>query len=260
MTDPKVSEHSLVKAAAPDAERATAAPHERAIEALIASDKGAFQPRPRDELTTRSVNILVASTALLVLAPFLIPLGLLVAATSRGPIIYRQTRVGLDRRRRSQPLDIGRDRRVRDLGGEAFHIYKFRSMVDDAEHDGAVWATANDARVTSLGRVLRALRLDEAPQLINVLRGDMNIVGPRPERPGIFLHLRDVIEDYPLRQLGRPGITGWAQINHHYDQTIDDVRTKVRYDLEYLRHQGLTEDLRIMLKTIPVMLLRRGSL
>ena len=234
--------------------------HEAQIEALIAPGRGAFEPRPRHELATRSVNVLIASTALLILAPMLIPIGLLVAATSDGPIIYVQTRVGLDRRRRRQPIDIKRDRRVRDLGGEVFHIYKFRSMVADAERAGAVWAAQGDARVTTLGRALRAMRLDEMPQLVNVLRGEMNIVGPRPERPGIFVRLREAIEDYPLRQRGRPGITGWAQINHPYDRSIDDVRTKVRYDLEYLRRQGVAEDLRIMLRTIPVMLFRRGSL
>ena len=236
------------------------APHETPIEALSAPDRAAFEPRLRHELATRSVNVLIASTALLVLAPVLIPIGLLVAATSDGPIIYVQTRVGLDRRRRRQPIDVKRDRRVRDLGGEAFHIYKFRSMVADAERSGAVWASQGDARVTPVGRALRAMRLDEMPQLVNVIRGEMNIVGPRPERPGIFVRLREAIEDYPLRQRGRPGITGWAQINHPYDRSIDDVRTKVRYDLEYLRHQGVAEDLRIMLRTIPVMLFRRGSL
>jgi len=107
--------------------------------------------------------------------------------------------------------------------------------------------------------VLRQYRLDELPQLLNVLRGEMNIVGPRPERPTIFAELRGHIAEYPLRQRAKPGITGLAQINHHYDRSIDDVRTKVGYDLEYIRRQSLREDLRIMLKTIPVVLLRRGG-
>ncbi len=102
--------------------------------------------------------------------------------------------------------------------------------------------------------MLRQYRLDELPQLLNVLRGDMNIVGPRPERPTIFAELREHIAEYPLRQRAKPGITGLAQINHHYDRSLDDVRTKVSYDLEYIRRQSLREDLRIMLKTIPTIL------
>jgi lipopolysaccharide/colanic/teichoic acid biosynthesis glycosyltransferase len=130
----------------------------------------------------------------------------------------------------------------------------------DAEPDGrAVWARADDERVTPLGRVLRRSRLDELPQLFNVLRGEMNIVGPRPERPCIFARLRNDIEEYPLRQLAKPGITGWAQINQTYDTCVDDVRTKVHYDLEYLQRQSLVEDLKIMAMTVPVMIFRKGG-
>jgi lipopolysaccharide/colanic/teichoic acid biosynthesis glycosyltransferase len=133
-------------------------------------------------------------------------------------------------------------------------------MCVDAEcRSGAVWASRNDSRVTPVGRVLRRCRLDELPQLFNVLRGDMNIVGPRPERPSIFCRLREEIPDYPLRQRTRPGITGWAQIRQAYDTCIEDARNKVRLDLEYLQRRDLLEDLRIMLKTIPVMLFRRGG-
>src|SRR5581483_9490087 len=171
-----------------------------------------FTPRPRSEIANRLVNVAIAGIALAVLSPLLVLIGVLVAATSPGPVIYVQTRVGVERRRRRRPVDLGCDRRVRDIGGSAFHIYKFRSMVADAERAGAVWAKQGDARVTPLGRVLRASRLDELPQLVNVLLGDMNIVGPRPERPSIFAQLRESIDEYPKRQLGRPGITGWAQI------------------------------------------------
>jgi lipopolysaccharide/colanic/teichoic acid biosynthesis glycosyltransferase len=166
--------------------------------------------------------------------------------------------VGLDRR---EPLDLARNqRRERNLGGRPFTIYKFRTMRVDAENGcGAVWAQQQDPRVTALGRVLRQYRLDELPQLINVLKGDMNIVGPRPERPTIFAELRDRIAEYPLRQRAKPGITGLAQINHHYDRSLQDVRTKVQYDLEYIRCQSVAEDLRIMLKTVPVIFLRRGG-
>ena len=104
---------------------------------------------------------------------------------------------------------------------------------------GAVWATKGDTRVTPVGRVMRKYRVDELPQLVNVIRGEMNIVGPRPERPSIFSRLCDDIAEYPMRQRAKPGITGWAQVNHRYDTSVDDVRTKVRYDLEYLRRQGI---------------------
>ena len=139
-------------------------------------------------------------------------------------------------------------------------MYKFRSMRVDAEKNGqAVWAMKRDPRVTLVGRVLRRTRLDELPQLYNVLKGDMNIVGPRPERPTIFADLRATIPEYPMRQRVKPGITGWAQINQSYDACVDDVRRKVKYDLEYVQRQGLVEDLRIMSMTVPVMLFGRGG-
>jgi lipopolysaccharide/colanic/teichoic acid biosynthesis glycosyltransferase len=159
------------------------------------------------------------------------------------------------------PVDaVQNHRRERDLGGRLFTIYKFRTMWVDAENgSGAVWAQQHDPRVTSIGRLLRQYRLDELPQLFNVLQGEMNIVGPRPERPTIFAELREHIAEYPLRQRALPGITGLAQINHHYDRSLEDVRTKVHYDLEYIRRQCVAEDFRIMLKTVPVVLLRRGG-
>jgi lipopolysaccharide/colanic/teichoic acid biosynthesis glycosyltransferase len=122
-----------------------------------------------------------------------------------------------------------------------------------------VWARPNDPRVTSVGRVLRKYRLDELPQLFNVLLGDMNIVGPRPEQPSIVTNLQQQIQNYPLRHKVRPGITGWAQINHHYDASIEDVKRKVSLDLEYIGKQSFTEDLKIMLRTVPVVVLRKGG-
>ena len=119
-----------------------------------------------------------------------------------------------------------------------------------------MWATVTDPRVTPLGRFMRKFRIDELPQLINVVRGDMNIVGPRPERPSIVARLREDIREYPLRQRVKPGITGLAQINQNYDSCLEDVRAKVRYDLEYLRTQSMTEDLVIMAKTVPTMVLK----
>lgn len=139
-------------------------------------------------------------------------------------------------------------------------IYKFRTMRVNAEQPtGAVWASKQDSRVTPIGQIMRKYRIDELPQLLNVIRGEMNIVGPRPERPSIFSRLCDDIADYPLRQRAKPGITGWAQVNQAYDTSIDDVRSKVRFDLEYIERQGLAEDFRIMARTLPVMIFRRGG-
>src|SRR5204862_4765752 len=123
-----------------------------------------------------------------------------------------------------------------------------------APENGArqVWAVPDDDRVTPVGRVLRKFRLDELPQLINVLKGDMNIVGPRPEQPAIFVYLREQIEGYQRRQRVRPGITGWAQINLAYDQSVEDVRRKVALDLEYIHRQSALEDFKIMCRTLPV--------
>jgi lipopolysaccharide/colanic/teichoic acid biosynthesis glycosyltransferase len=201
----------------------------------------------------------VASVALVLVSPVIAVFGVLVRLTSRGPIFYKQVRVGVDKRwmRAGQQND---DQRSRDLGGRAFTIYKFRSMYVDAEtQSGAVWATKGDRRVTPIGRVMRKCRVDELPQLINVIRDDMNIVGPRPERPSIFARLCQDIEEYPIRQRAKPGITGWAQINHSYDATIEDVRRKVQYDLEYLQRQSVVEDVRIMARTLPVMLFGKGA-
>jgi len=215
--------------------------------------------RPRSEIAARILNIVIASVALVLLSPLLLVVGVLVKLTSPGPIIYRQIRIGLDRRTRSgnKPLY---DRRSIDLGGRVFAMYKFRSMRMDAEkHTGAVWAQQSDSRVTPIGRVMRKTRIDELPQLLNVLLGDMSIVGPRPERPSIFRQLSRSIDSYELRQRARPGITGWAQVNQKYDSCLADVENKVRYDLEYLQRQSVAEDLRIMLRTVPTILLRKGG-
>ena len=216
-------------------------------------------PRSRRENICRLMNVALASVALLVLSPVLLVFAALIKLTSPGPIFYSQPRVGFDRRRARRDGE-SYDRRTRDLGGRPFLIHKFRTMRINAEQPtGAVWATKGDARVTAVGRVMRKYRVDELPQLVNVLRGEMNIVGPRPERPSIFSRLCDDIEEYPLRQRAKPGITGWAQINQRYDTSVDDVRTKVQYDLEYLRRQGTAEDLMIMARTLPVMIFQRGG-
>jgi lipopolysaccharide/colanic/teichoic acid biosynthesis glycosyltransferase len=212
----------------------------------------------RGQLLRRALNLILALVGVVLLFPLMLLIAFLVWLTSPGPVLYTQVRVGLDRR---LPADANQNhRRQRDIGGRPFTIYKFRTMRVDAENgSGAVWAQQRDPRVTSIGRLLRQYRLDELPQLINVLKGEMNIVGPRPERPTIFAELREHIAEYPLRQRAKPGITGLAQINHHYDRSLEDVRTKVHYDLEYIRRQSVAEDFRIMLKTFPVILGRRGG-
>ena len=214
-------------------------------------------PAERSELASRITNVMIASLALITLLPILLLVALAVRFTSRGPVLYSQVRVGVDRRFRRKSTY---DRRGYDYGGLPFKMYKFRTMRVDAEPDGkAVWAKKGDTRITSIGAMLRKTRLDELPQLYNVLRGDMNIVGPRPERPTIFEQLREDIPQYAQRQRVKPGITGWAQINQAYDSCLDDVRNKVRFDLEYVQRQSLAYDVRIMSATLPVMLFRRGG-
>jgi lipopolysaccharide/colanic/teichoic acid biosynthesis glycosyltransferase len=202
--------------------------------------------------------VLVAILGIIITAPVWLLIAIAIKLTSRGPVIYTQTRVGIDQR--GTGIRSNDPRRKQDLGGRPFRIYKFRTMAADAEQGtGAVWAAKNDGRVTTIGRFLREYRLDELPQLINVLRGEMNVVGPRPERPAIVADLRGKIPNYQIRQRVRPGITGHAQVNLEYDSNLDDVKQKVGYDLEYIRRQGFWADLKIMAQTLPVMLFRRGS-
>lgn len=206
----------------------------------------------------RTLNVLVALIGLIAVAPLMLVVALAIRLTSRGPALFVQTRVGWNRRNGSRP--IGDCRRQADLGGKPFRIYKFRTM-DVASCNGhdETWTRPGDPRVTRLGAFLRKYRIDELPQLFNVLLGDMNIVGPRPEQPRIFSDLRERIDGYADRQGVRPGITGWAQINYHYGRTIEDVQRKLEFDLAYIRRRSTVEDARIMLRTLPVMLLRRGA-
>jgi len=216
----------------------------------------------------RRLNVHVAAVGIVALLPLMVLIALAVRLTSSGPILYSQKRVGLDRRsgprqanRKAQEApDIGR--RERDAGGQVFTMYKFRTMATPSSDSVSreVWAAPDDSRITPVGSVLRAYRLDELPQLFNVLLGDMNVVGPRPEQPAIFRELRDQVDRYPERQIVLPGITGWAQVNHPYDRCLDDVRRKVEFDLEYIRRRSPVEDLRIMARTLPVMVGRQGSL
>jgi lipopolysaccharide/colanic/teichoic acid biosynthesis glycosyltransferase len=204
----------------------------------------------------RAVNVVVAAAIVVALAPLMLLIALAVKLSSDGPVRYVQTRIGVDRRRRMSASNTGTRRR--DLGGVPFRMLKFRTMRVQPEASER-WASKDDSRITKIGRVLRQYRLDELPQFFNVLRGEMSIVGPRPEQPAIFARLRERIARYERRQRVPPGITGWAQVNLGYDESEDDVRNKLRYDLEYIERQSISEDLRIMARTVPVMLGRRGA-
>ncbi len=210
--------------------------------------------RPLRVRAARTIDVGLSGIGLLALSPVIALIAAAVRLDSSGPIFYRQRRVGLDRRTASPPAQDGA-RRTSDFGGRPFEIYKFRTMGVSAEHEtGPVWSSRNDARITRVGRWLRNYRFDELPQLLNVLKGDMSIVGPRPERPHIAVSLATEVSDYQRRHRVLPGITGWAQVHLGYDTSVDGVREKLEYDLEYIDNQSLALDLRIMLMTVPVVL------
>ena len=220
------------------------------------SAESAEHPHYR-EGARRALNVAVAAIGIVVAAPIMVAVAVAVKLSSPGPIFYRQKRVGLD----SRTSNGGNHRRKVDMGGKPFTIFKFRTMrVATPGEEIQVWASQGDPRITPIGGFLRRSRLDELPQLFNVLTGDMNIVGPRPEQPEIFQNLRSAVVNYHARQRVRPGITGRAQITLHYDSCIEDVRKKVEADLAYIHTQSVLEDLRIMVLTAPVMIFRKGAL
>ncbi len=191
------------------------------------------------QFTRQIVSMIVAGIGLLLFLPFFPIVALLIKLTSTGPIFFRQTRVG--------------------MGGRNFYVYKFRSMFTDAEAGGAKWATKNDPRVTKWGMFMRKTRIDEIPQLWNVLRGDMGFVGPRPERPEFVPMLSEHLPFYYLRHLIRPGLTGWAQVRYGYGATLEESREKLEFDLYYIKHASLGLDLLIMFETVKTILRRRGA-
>jgi len=198
--------------------------------------------------------------------PLMLVIGILVKLTSAGPILFAQTRVG-ENRRRAERRQVGTDavqnagRRRVDHCGRLFTVYKFRTMYVDAESTtGPVWARRNDPRVTPLGRFLRKTHLDELPQIINVLRGEMSLVGPRPERPYFVRQLKDKVAGYRNRLTVKPGITGLAQIRHEYDQTLHDVSCKIAWDRLYVAKQSLFVDMSILLATVRVAVVGKPSL
>jgi len=216
----------------------------------------------------RTIDVTLALLALVLLSPVFAAVAILVKLSSQGPVLYKQERVGLDRRlgnRRteSRPVTAERrngDRRRVESSGKLFEIYKFRSMVVDAEREGGpVWASPGDPRVTRIGRYLRLFRLDELPQLWNVLKGDMSIVGPRPERPHFVERFTNAIPRYRERLKVPPGITGLAQVLRAYDSSEEDVRLKTDYDNFYVNHRSMMLDLKIMAKTVGVVAARKGA-
>lgn len=219
-----------------------------------------LQTRLWNRRARRAVNVLAAIALIILSAPVMMAAAIAVRLSSPGPILFTQPRVGLDRRNGFR-RNSDDPRRRQDLGGRVFEIYKFRTMVDEPpENRREVWASEDDPRITPVGRIPRKFRLDELPQLFNVLKGDMNLVGPRPEQPRIFQDLRSEISGYQSRQRVLPGITGLAQVNQKYDQSLDDVRRKVELDLTYVEEQSPLQDVKIMVQTIPVVLFGKGAI
>jgi len=177
----------------------------------------------------------------------------------RGPVFYRQERVGVDRRRQTMRPMSGERRKTRGFG-RLFLIWKFRTMVPNAEAlTGPVWAAERDPRITRVGRVLRQLRLDELPQLLNVATGEMSLIGPRPERAHFVEKLSEEMPTYEQRLSVPPGITGLAQVEREYDASVNDVRTKLQYDLFYVKHRSTLMNVKILIKTVDVVLRGRGA-
>ena len=188
----------------------------------------------------RRLRDIVFSLLLLALTmPLLLIVACLIKLNSRGPLLYRQVRVGLH--------------------GRAFTVLKFRSMRIDAEAGGPRWATERDPRVTRIGAFIRAARIDELPQLFNVLRGDMSLVGPRPERPFFVEQLLPIVPQFAERTRVLPGITGWAQINYPYGASVEDAHAKLGYDLYYIQNRNLWLDLRILIATVRVVMFGIGA-
>lgn len=212
----------------------------------------------RYDQAKRALDIAVSATLLLLLSPLMFIIAVAIAMDSRGPVFYRQQRVGRNRRRRQEPLRlfgnvIRLDLRRRDERGQIFSMIKFRTMAVDAEQaTGPVWAKEDDPRVTRVGRFLRRTRLDELPQLWNVLVGEMTLVGPRPERPEFVRQFAVQIPGYTDRHWVTPGITGLSQVRQGYDTCLNDVRNKLRHDCEYIRERSLLLDLYICWRTFAV--------
>lgn len=229
--------------------------------------RGVWSPWFRGALK-RGIDLTGSIVGLILAAPLFVLVSIVIKLDSPGPVFYRQLRVGRDRRKGCRRILVaqtdtnrrGPDRRLENENGQVFLLLKFRSMVQNAERScGPVWASANDPRITRLGNFLRRSRIDEIPQLINVLLGRMSLVGPRPERPHFVSKFTTLIENYGSRHAVKPGITGLAQLENGYDVCEDDVVRKVAYDLRYIERWNAFLDFRILLRTVRVVLTGRGA-
>lgn len=216
----------------------------------------------------RTIDLTGAVAGLVMAAPLFVLVSIAIKLDSPGPVFYRQSRVGRDRRRGARRILVaqtgasrrGTDRRLENENGQVFMLLKFRSMVQNAERScGPVWASKNDPRITRLGSFLRRSRIDEIPQLINVLVGQMSLVGPRPERPHFVSKFSETIENYGSRHIVKPGITGLAQIENGYDVDEADVARKIEYDLNYIERWSAFLDIHILIQTVRVVLTGRGA-
>jgi lipopolysaccharide/colanic/teichoic acid biosynthesis glycosyltransferase len=216
----------------------------------------------------RVFDICVSSIALVLLSPLIICVALAIKLDSRGPVFFEQERIGLNRRRgnrfggnRDASADPfgGLERRKSINPGRPFRIYKFRTMVRGAERGVPTLACENDPRITRIGRLLRKTRIDEIPQFINVIRGDMSIIGPRPERSFFINQVKSEMPEFTMRLMVKPGITGLAQVEHGYTQTVGEMKNKLFYDLKYIANLSLTQEIKILLKTFYVVITGKGA-
>jgi len=229
---------------------------------------GAYYLDKAEKFLKRAIDISGSAIGLLLCLPLFFVVGILIKLDSPGSVFFRQERVGMNRRKRERrTVEIKRtkqgrrtERRKKNLYGETFYLYKFRTMVVDAEKGcGPIWAKNDDPRITNIGKVLRKTRIDELPQLINVLKGEMSLVGPRPERYHFVRDFIDRIDGYPNRLGVKPGITGQAQVENGYDSCVEDVKLKVNHDLNYIQQWSLLKDFKILLKTILVVATGKGA-
>ncbi len=206
---------------------------------VACQDLGTRSPAIADDAMRRIRDVLAALTLLVLMMPLMLVVACLIRLDSSGPVLYRQDRVG--------------------LRGSVFTLFKFRSMRTDAEAGGPRWAAKDDPRVTRLGTFMRLTRIDELPQVINILRGEMSLIGPRPERPHFTEQLARAIPLYNDRTAVLPGLTGWAQVNYPYGASVEDARKKLDYDLYYIRNRSARLDFHIIAATVRVVVLGIGA-
>ena len=216
----------------------------------------------------RMFDLLFAAISMILLSPVLLIAALMIKVESPGPVFFKQERIGLNRRRKDRRNSFsqtglerrrGSDRRKNIHAGKPFHIYKLRTMRQDAEASGPMLARTGDPRITRVGNFLRKTRIDEIPQFINVIKGDMSIIGPRPERSFYINQIKSELPEFPLRLRVKPGITGLAQVEDGYAQTLDMMKTKLFFDLKYISSRSLLKEMLILVKTVTVVFTGKGA-